>query len=64
MRRPTLTERSQILLTGVLIACVVVSLVVNSYVPSAVALALAVLLLVVRTPASPDSERQPGRRKD
>jgi hypothetical protein len=50
MRRPTLTERSQLLLTGVLVVCVLVSLVVNSFLPAAVALGLAALLLVVRTP--------------
>ncbi len=52
MRRPTLSNRSQVVLTGVLILFLVASYVVDSFVPAAVAVALGVLLLVVRTPPS------------
>ena len=57
MQRPILSNQSQMLLTGVLIVCVVVSLVVESYVPAAVALGLAILLLVVRTPPAGGADR-------
>jgi len=64
MRRPALSNQSQMLLTGVLIVCVVVSLVVESYLPGLIAVALAVLLLVVRTtPSDGADDRSPrGRR--
>ena len=61
MRRPALSNHSQMLLTGVLVVCVVVSLVVESFVPAAGAVVLAVLLLVVRTPTSQRKGDQPTR---
>ena len=63
MRRPTLSNRSQLVLTGALIVFLVGSYVVDSFVPAAVAVALGVLLLVVRTPPSQGTDEQRAERK-
>ncbi len=57
MRRPTLSNQSQMLLTGVLVACLVASYFVATLVTGGIALGLAVLLLISRTPPSQDSRR-------
>ena len=62
-KRPTLSNRSQVVLTGVLIGFLVASYVVDSFVPAAAAVALGVLLLVVRTHPSPGPDQPRARRE-
>ncbi len=57
MRRPILSNQSQILLTLILVLCLVASYFVATVVTGGIALGLAVLLLVARTPPSEDSHR-------
>jgi len=62
MRRPTLSNQSQMLLTGVLVVFIIATFVVDTLVTGLVAVALAVLLLVSRTTPSDDADKQPPRR--
>ncbi len=63
MRRPTLSNQSQMLLTGVLVVFIVATYVVDTLVTGVVAVALAVLLLVSRTAPSDDADKRPPRRR-
>ena len=57
MRRPILSNQSQMLLTVVLVVCLVASYFVATLVTGGIALALAVLLLVAKTPPSDGASR-------
>jgi len=57
MRRPILSNQSQMLLTGVLVVCIVASYFVATLLTGGIALVLAVLLLLARTPPSEDPDR-------
>lgn len=63
MRRPTLSNQSQMLLTVVLVVCIVATYVVDTLVTGLAAVALAVLLIVSRTAPAEDADQQPPRRK-